>query len=74
MNDVVRPEDELTNWPRDPEAPHRYLCTPEKPRPMNAGGQWSHKGVHSVGECPDGCCDDYECRDCKVTWRVECAQ
>lgn len=68
-------------WPRDPQAPHRFLCTPTQPMPRGASmtlagirRQWTHTGTVSDGECFEGCCDDYKCVDCGMTWRVECAQ
>jgi hypothetical protein len=57
--------------PRDPQAPNRFLCTPEHPMPKGAKGLWSHKKVQHVGVCYEGCCDDYECRSCGTTWRRE---
>jgi len=61
------------NWPRDP-ANGRYLCAPEHPMPNGAPGQWSHTNVVSDGECADGCCDFYKCKDCGHRWRVEVPQ
>ena len=66
-------EQDFTNWPRDP-ATDRLLCSPEHPMPRGAPGQWAHTSVSSVGTCPEGCCDDYECADCGTQWRVEAAE
>jgi hypothetical protein len=32
--------------------------------PKGAEGHWEHAGWHVVGECLQGCCDRYKCRDC----------
>ena len=42
--------------------------------PKGADGNWEHQGAKWVGECYDGCCDDYKCEDCGHEWRVEAAQ
>jgi hypothetical protein len=63
--------EEMKAWtPTDP-ANGRPLCTPEKPMPKGAPGQWAHEDVECVGSCRDGCCDDYRCKSCGTTWRVE---
>lgn len=58
------------DWPRDP-INGRLLCAPEHPKPYRAAGQWSHTRTYTAGECGEGCCDDYACRDCDAEWRVE---
>lgn len=63
---VAVPED----WPRDP-ANGRLLCSPERQKPENAAGLWAHTNVRVVGGCSDGCCDDFQCRDCGEKWRSE---
>jgi hypothetical protein len=56
------------NWPRDP-ANGRWLCTPERPMPQGAAGQWAHTGTHCTysGDYHDS----YECRDCGARWSQE---
>ncbi len=34
------------------------------------GGKW-HPDAVRVGDCGEGCCDDYECPDCGKSFRVE---
>lgn len=34
------------------------------------GGKW-HPNAKHVGTCYEGCCDDYECPECGLTFRVE---
>lgn len=62
-------------WPRDP-ASGRFLCAPAHPMPDLGymGRLWAHTNVSSDGECSDGCCDFYKCKDCGHRWRVEVAQ
>lgn len=57
------------DYPIDP-ANGRWLCTPEKPAPYNAQGQWAHTGATCTGENYEGDVDYYKCADCHVTWRV----
>ncbi len=52
----------------------RQTCTPENPMPKGDPGRWQHTGAHEVGECMDGCCVYYECRDCGHRWGEELAQ
>lgn len=61
------------DWPRDAES-GRLLCAPGQPMPKGAKGWWLHPNARNVGECYEGCCDDFECPDCGATWRVECPQ
>lgn len=63
-------EEVLVNWARDPDN-GRCMCTPEHPMPSGVGGHWTHAGAEVVGECYEGCCDDFKCKDCGATWRVE---
>lgn len=63
---------DLTPWPKDP-ANGRLLCSPEHPMPKNAPGHWAHTNIRSTGECSEGCCDYYECKDCGHKWKVEVA-
>lgn len=63
-------DESLANWPID-QANGRFLCSPDHPMPKNASGQWSHTNYVSDGGCYEGCCDDYKCKDCGATWRVE---
>jgi hypothetical protein len=60
------------DWPVDP-ADGRLICTPERPMPKNAKGQWSHPAAELVGDCGDGCCDDFRCPACGAEWRCEWA-
>jgi hypothetical protein len=61
---------DLTNWPIDP-ANGRYLCSPEHKMPAHAHGLWAHSNTECTGECHEGCCSDYQCKDCGATWRVQ---
>jgi hypothetical protein len=36
------------------------------------GGKW-HPNAISTGGCGEGCCDDFECPDCGMNFRVEWA-
>lgn len=65
-------QSDLGDWPR--AASGRYLCTPERPMPANAPGQWEHRGGVDDGECYEGCCDDYRCKDCDARWRIAAPQ
>lgn len=61
-------------WPIDP-ASGRYLCAPAHPMPGGPiQGTWAHTTVVSDGECSEGCCDYFKCKDCGHSWRVEVAQ
>lgn len=62
---------DLTDWPR---RDGRLLCTPERPMPKGADGAWLHPWATIVGDCFEGCCDDYRCFACGHEWRQECAQ
>lgn len=70
--DAPRPVSDA-DWPRDP-ANGRLLCAPAHPMPKKALGQWAHTNVEPNGECSDGCCDYYVCRDCGLRYCVEVAQ
>lgn len=61
----------LADWPRDP-ANGRYLCSPEKPMPKDAPGQWAHTGTTWVKESYDCCSDKYRCTDCGEEWWSTC--
>lgn len=56
--------------PRDPAAPHRFLCAPAHPMPKGAPGQWSHTNLKSDGSDSDYY-DGYICQDCGHAFRVE---
>lgn len=74
MNDDRLTKTVADNWPRDP-ANGRFLCTPIQPMPEGPiQGLWSHTSVVSDGECSEGCCDYYKCKDCGHSWRSEVAQ
>jgi len=68
---------DLRGWPRDP-ANGRLLCSPAKPMPKGAPGQWSHTSVISTGSSyyydTGQEVDRYHCRDCGESWREEVAQ
>ena len=51
----------------------RLVCSPEHPMPQGAAGRWEHTNVEDAGECLDGCCDYYRCKDCGHTWRQKVA-
>lgn len=73
MSEQPSSNQSFAEWPRDP-ANGYLLCSPERPMPKGAPGQWAHTNVLDDGGCSEGCCDDYKCADCGATWRVECAQ
>lgn len=52
----------------------RQICSPESPMPNGAPGRWAHTNVEEIGECVDGCCADYRCKDCGHEWREELPQ
>jgi len=52
----------------------RYVCTKEAPWDKTKGDLAIHPDAKCVGECYEGCCDDYECPNCKTAWREEQAQ
>jgi hypothetical protein len=52
----------------------RQVCSPEHPMPKDASGRWAHTNVREVGGCMDGCCADYECKDCGHKWTEELPQ
>ncbi len=54
------------DWPRDP-ANGYLLCSPERPRPKDAHGQWAHTNV-SKEESYNGAHDHCTCKDCGATW------
>lgn len=64
-------------WPRDP-VNARLLCSPDKPRPKDAPGRWSHTRVKSLGSSGDFHLgqefDDYRCEDCGTSWSEEVPQ
>ena len=68
---------DLTNWPRDP-ANGRLLCSPDKPMPGGARGQWAHTRVKLTGSSDDFQLgqefDDYRCEDCGTSWSEEVPQ
>lgn len=70
-------ETDLTNWPRDP-ANGYLLCSPEKPMPARAKGQWAHTRVETVGSDSDFQYgteyDRCRCKDCGIEWEQEVAQ
>lgn len=52
----------------------RQICYPDNPMPPGASGRWAHTNVEDDGECSDGCCDYFRCKDCGLRWREEVAQ
>jgi hypothetical protein len=68
---------DFTDWPREVYS-GRLLCTPERPMPKGAPGQWAHNGTREVGEqengYPGGDIIRCECRNCGHTWREELPQ
>ena len=62
---------DLTGYPIS-EKSGRFKCTPDKPMPKGAPGQWEHEGAEDAGGCSEGCCDDYVCVDCGTKWRSSC--
>ena len=53
---------------------NRQICSPENPMPKGALGLWEHTNTTEIGECLDGCCAIYECKDCHHRWREELPQ
>ena len=52
----------------------RQICSPEHPMPKGDPGRWAHTNVEDAGECSDGCCDYFRCKDCGHHWKEEVAQ
>lgn len=74
FSDAAMNNEVAENWPRDP-ANGRFLCAPDRLKPKDARGLWSHTNAHEYGDgCFDGCCADYRCDDCGETWRAELPQ
>lgn len=57
-----------SDWPIDP-VNGRLLCTPERPMPPNAKGQWAHQDT--VTESFSDYATDHTCRSCGATWQEE---
>jgi hypothetical protein len=51
----------------------RYICTPGAPWTPDKGHA-VHPDGKIVGGCVEGCCDDYHCPTCGVSWRIEAPQ
>lgn len=68
MQEQAVPEDG-TPWPRTLTG--RYVCTSERPMPVNAGGFWLHPEAITVGESPDCDVDYYRCPACGHRWSQE---
>lgn len=66
--DVWREKYALHNWPKDP-ANGRPLCSPARPMPKGAVGQWAHTGARMVSA--GDYADDYKCDDCGTRWTEE---
>lgn len=49
----------------------RPPCTATSPAPKGDEREYYHPEAVKVGECSEGCCDDFRCPHCGVTWRVE---
>ncbi len=50
----------------------RFVCTKDDPWTKEKhAGRVVHPDAKCVGECYEGCCDDYRCPNCGATWRVE---
>lgn len=66
---------DLINWPKDRS---RYLCSPERPKPKDATGRWTHTNCHEVGDqrdgYPGGDTVSMRCDDCGEEWTTELAQ
>ena len=60
-----------TDWPRDPTN-GRLMCTPAKPMPEGAPGQWAHTNISCVLD--EGDYEKRRCDDCGVSWWEEIAQ
>ncbi len=45
----------------------RTVCTPEEPRTV----AYAHQNDVLVGDCGQGCCDDWQCTDCGRKYRFE---
>jgi hypothetical protein len=51
------------------------------PFPHKIGIDWSKTSPYTLppnivsdGECSEGCCDDFKCKECGYTFRIECPQ
>ncbi|TAK84342.1 MAG: hypothetical protein EPO20_14735 [Betaproteobacteria bacterium] len=73
MSATPHTPEKIDDWPRD-LANGRYLCSPEKPMPKGAPGQWSHTGAKWVRDNYDSTVDYYRCVDCGTYWGSEVAQ
>lgn len=49
----------------------RVSCLTVKERPLPKGPLYEHPNAERVGDCGEGCCDDWECPDCGTSWRFE---
>lgn len=66
----------LRDWPKTERG--NFLCTPDRPMPLNAPGRWEHTRAGEVGEqedgYPGGDIVTMRCKDCGATWREELPQ
>jgi len=49
----------------------RIDCRTVEKVESGVGKLYVHPNATVVGDCAEGCCDDYKCPDCGTTWRVE---
>lgn len=48
----------------------RIDCRTVEKVESGTGKRYLHPNAKVVGDCYEGCCDDYECPDCGTTWRL----